>query len=358
MSSTACVFLAACRAEPTERIPVWLMRQAGRYLPAYRELRRKHELLSIIRTPELAAEATLQPLSAFPLDAAVIFSDILPPLAAMGLELSFVAGEGPVIHNPLRRGYDIDLLGTPPAEQSMPATLEAIRMVKRELESRGIPVVGFAGAPFTLAAYAVEGGGSRSYTRVKALLYREPAAWKRLMTKLVTVQTDYLLRQAEAGADALQIFDSFVGHALSPEDYERYVAPYNRALFTAVAKAGVPLIHYSGGTGAYLERVAESGGDVMSVDWRIGLNEARNRIGRGRPIQGNLDPAALLAPWRELRAHIDTVLESAGSEPGYIFNLGQGVLPETPVDNVRRLIEHVRQFRRPAESGRHRSATA
>ncbi len=342
--NTDVVFLNACRGLPTARIPVWLMRQAGRYLPTYRELRRSYDLLTMIRTPELAAQVTLQPLAEFELDAAIIFSDILPPLEGMGLELSFASGKGPVIGNPIERSYDIDLLAAPPAAEIMAPSLEAIRLVKHELKGRGTPLIGFAGAPFTLASYAVEGGGSRSYARVKALMYREPSAWKRLMTKLVTVQSDYLLRQVDAGADALQVFDSFVGLALGPDDYERYVAPYNRVLFAALAKREVPVIHYSGGTGAYLETVAASGGDVLSVDWRIALDEARRRVGRGRPIQGNLDPVAMLAPWRELRAHIDTVLAKAGEEPGYIFNLGQGLLPGTPVDNVKRLVDYVQRY--------------
>lgn len=335
------IFLRACRGEQTERVPVWLMRQAGRYMAAYREVRKEHGLLEIIRTPELAARVTLQPLDVFPFDAAIIFSDILPPLQGMGLELTFEPGKGPVIHNPLRTTRAIDLLGTPPATEAMSATLEAIRLVQRELRGRRIPLLGFAGAPFTLASYAIEGGGSRSYSRVKALMYQEPAAWRRLMTKLVTVQADYLVQQVEAGADALQLFDSFVGVALGPDDYERYVAPYNGKLFEILRKTGVPVISYSGGTGAYLELVADTGGDVIGVDWRISMDEARRRIGPDRPIQGNLDPTALFAPWRELRAHIDTVLAGAGDAPGYIFNLGQGILPETPVDNVQRLVEYV-----------------
>jgi uroporphyrinogen decarboxylase len=334
-------FLRACRGERTQRIPVWLMRQAGRYLPEYRALREKHELLEMIRTPELAARVTLQPLERFRLDAAIIFSDILPPLQGMGLDLSFIPGKGPVIQNPLRRPYDIDRLGTPPAAETMKATLEAIGIATRELAGRHVPLIGFAGAPFTLASYAIEGGGSRNYAATKALMYQEPSAWKRLMTKLVTVQADYLLRQVDAGVNALQVFDSFVGLALGPDDYQRYVAPYNRNLFRALTQSGVPVIHYSGGTGAYLELVAETGGDVMGIDWRTSLGDARRRLGLAMPVQGNMDPVALCASWRELRAHIDAVLADAGDSPGYIFNLGQGVLPGTPIENVTRLVDYV-----------------
>ncbi len=336
------VFLKACRGEPVGRPPVWLMRQAGRYMPAYRRVREKYGLLEIIRTPELAAEVTLQPISQFPLDAAIIFSDILPPLQGMGLDLTFEPGKGPVIGNPIRDTRSIDLLGTPPATETMGATLEAIRLVRSELTSRNVPLIGFAGAPFTLASYAIEGGGSRSYTRVKSLMFREPAAWKRLMTKLVTVQTDYLLRQVEAGAQALQVFDSFVGLALGPDDYRHNVLPYTRALLQGIARSGVPVIHYSGGTGAYLEVVNEAGGDVLSVDWRVSLAEVRHRLGADRVLQGNLDPVALFAPWRELRTHIDTVLRDEGGTGRHIFNLGQGILPETPMENVTRLIDYVK----------------
>jgi uroporphyrinogen decarboxylase len=336
-------FLRACRRLPVERTPVWLLRQAGRYLPEYRALRERHAMLELIRTPELAAQVTLLPVDAFDLDAAIVFSDILPPLAGMGLELEFVQGDGPRIGDPISSARDADLLAAPPAEETMAETLEAIRLVRAELEPRDVPVIGFAGAPFTLASYAIEGGTSRDFMRTKAFMLSEPAAWKRLLTKLVTVQADYLLAQARSGAQALQVFDSWAGRALGRVDYLRYVAPHNRELFAAVAHAGVPVINFSLGTSAYLEDAVACGGDVAGLDWALPLDEAWERAGFERAVQGNLDPAALLAPWRELRARIDDVLDRARGRPGHVFNVGHGLVPQTPVDNVRRLVEHVRE---------------
>ena len=337
------IFLRACRGLPVERTPVWLLRQAGRYLPEYRTLRERHELLDLVSTPELAAQVTLLPVDLLGVDAAIVFSDILPPLVGMGLELEFAPGDGPRIRNPISSTRDVDLLGVPPAEETLQGTLDAIRLVRAELEPRDVPVIGFAGAPFTLASYAIEGGTSRDFTRTKAFMLSEPAAWKRLLTKLGTVQADYLLAQARAGAQALQVFDSWAGRALGRQDYLRYVAPHNRELFAAVSRAGVPVIHFSLGVSAYLEDAAVCGGDVIGLDWHLALDEAWARIGFDRPVQGNLDPAALLAPWRELRARIDDVLERAGRRSGHVFNLGHGVMPQTPVENVRRLVEHVRE---------------
>ena len=336
-------FLRACRGLPVERTPVWLLRQAGRYMPEYRALRERHSLLEVVRTPELAAQVTLQPVDAFGLDAAIVFSDILPPLVGMGLDLDFVKGDGPRIGNPISRARDVDLLAAPPAEETMAGTLEAIALVRAELEPRDVPVIGFAGAPFTLASYALEGGSSRDFSRTKAFMLSEPAAWKRLLAKLVTVQADYLLAQARAGAQALQVFDSWVGRALGREDFLRYVAPHNSELFAAVSRAGVPVVNFSLGTSAYLEEAAACGGDVVGLDWQLPLDEAWARVGLDRPVQGNLDPAALLAPWRELQFRIDDVLERAASRSGHVFNVGHGLVPQTPVDNVKRLVEHVRE---------------
>lgn len=335
-------FLRAARRLPVDKTPIWLMRQAGRYMPEYRALRSKYSMLEVIQTPELALEVTLQPIQAFNFDAAIIFADILPPLISMGLNLEFVKGEGPVIHNRIERPYDIDILATPPAAQTMPATLEAIKLVVNELAPRQIPLIGFAGAPFTLASYAIEGGGSKSYTRTKALMLSEPAAWARLMDKLVTIQADYLIEQAKAGASALQIFDSWAGLALSSYDYSRYVKPFNTRLFEMVKKqTDVPLINFSTGTFPYLDDVAACGGDVIGVDWRMPLNAAWDKIGYEHAIMGNLDPAALLAPWRELKFRIDQVLAQANGRLGHIFNLGHGIFPNTPMDNVRRLVDYV-----------------
>lgn len=336
-------FLRACRRLPVDATPVWLMRQAGRYMAEYRALREKYSMLELIQTPELACEITLQPIQAFDLDAAIIFADILPPLIGMGLSLEFLPGKGPVIYNPINTPYDIDLLGTPPAGETLASTLEAIRLASAALESKGIPLIGFAGAPFTLASYAIEGGGSKDYARTKALMFSEPAAWKRLMTKLVTVQGDYLLEQARAGAAALQVFDSWVGLALGQEAYRRYVAPYNTALFDMLKQAGVPVINFSTGTSSYLVDVADCGGDVIGVDFRMPLGAAWEKVGLERAIQGNLDPITLLAPWRETQYHVDRVLEEAGGRPGHIFNLGHGLHKDTPVDAVRCLVDYVHE---------------
>jgi uroporphyrinogen decarboxylase len=336
-------FLRACRRLPVDATPVWLMRQAGRYMAEYRALREKHSMLEMLGNADLSAEVTLQPVRAFDLDAAIIFADILPPLVGMGLDLDFIPGQGPLIANPLRTPGEIDRLAAPPAEEHLGPTLEAIRMVSAELAGQGLPLIGFAGAPFTLACYAIEGGSSRDFLRAKRLMLAEPAAWVRLMDKLVTVQADYLLKQAQSGAAALQIFDSWVGIALGADDYRRFVQPFNERLIKAVEPCGVPLIHYSGGTGAYLDLVAGCGGQVLGVDWRIPLDRAWGDIGFERAIQGNLDPAALLAPWGELKAHIDAVLQAAAGRPGHIFNLGHGLNKHSPVDNVRRLIDYVHE---------------
>jgi uroporphyrinogen decarboxylase len=336
-------FLRACRGLPAERTPVWLLRQAGRYQPEYRAIREQHTLLDVIRTPELAARVTLLPIESFGLDAAIVFADILPPLVGMGFELEFVKGDGPRIGNPIASTRDVDLLATPPADETLASTLDAIRIVRTELEAHDVPVIGFAGAPFTLASYAIEGESSRDFAATKAFMLSEPAAWKRLLGKLVTVQADYLLAQVAAGAQALQVFDSWVGRAVGRDDYLRYVAPHNRELFAKVAAAGVPVISFSLGVSAYLEDAAACGGDVVGLDWSLPLDEAWARVGFERPVQGNLDPAALLAPWRELRYRIDDVLERAAGRPGHVFNVGHGLTPGTPVDNVRRLVEHVRE---------------
>jgi uroporphyrinogen decarboxylase len=307
----------------------------------YRAIRARKTMLELIDSPELAAEITLQPLAHFDFDAAILFADILPPLRGMGLELVYAEGDGPVFPKPLSKPYDIDLLATPPAAESMAGTLKAIRIVAAELAPRGIPLLGFAGAPFTLACYAIEGGASKNFAKTKSLMHREPAAWKRLMTKLVSVQADYLQEQIRAGAAGVQIFDSWAGQALGVQDYVEYVQPFNRTLIESVAKLHVPIINFSTGTAGYLEEVAECGGDVISVDWRIPLDRAWQRIGYSKPIQGNLDPAALLAPWTELQVRVDDVLRRAAGRPGHIFNLGHGILPTTPVDNVRRLVDYV-----------------
>ena len=337
-------FMQACAGKPTDQMPIWFMRQAGRYMPEYRAIRAKHSMLEVIRTPELSAEITLQPINRFGFDAAIIFSDILPPLIGMGLDLTYETGVGPVIHTPLDSTYAIDVMETPPAEEIMGSTLKAIALVSAELTPRNVPLIGFAGAPFTLASYAIEGGGSKIYAKTKTLMFSEPAAWARLMDKLVTVQADYLIKQAKAGASALQLFDSWAGAALSKDDYIQYVQPYNRKLISMVKRrVDVPFINFSTGTFAYLDEVAACGGDVIGIDWRMPLDDAFAKLDPTVSTMGNLDPIALLAPWRELRSRIDRVLERAAGRPGHIFNLGHGILPPTPHDNVDRTIEYVRE---------------
>jgi uroporphyrinogen decarboxylase len=340
-------FLRACRSEAVDTTPIWLMRQAGRYMPEYRTLREKQSLLELIKTPELACEVTLQPVNAFALDAAIIFADILPPLEGMGLDLAFAAGEGPVIGNPVRTAEDIARLRTPPPEEALGFTLEAIRLVRAELDARGLPLIGFSGAPFTLAAYAVEGGGSRNFERVKALMMGEPDLWARLMSKLSAVVGAYLLAQARAGAQVLQVFDSWAGQ-LAPNDYREYVAPYTRRAIETAREAGVPIIHFGVNTSGMLEEMRDAGGDVIGVDWRIDLDAARRRLGDEVALQGNLDPVALLAPWESLKPRARHILDQMAGRAGYIFNLGHGVLPQTPVENVRRLVEFVHEY--PASS--------
>ncbi|HEY7022525.1 MAG TPA: uroporphyrinogen decarboxylase [Ktedonobacterales bacterium] len=343
-------FLRACWREAVDTTPIWLMRQAGRYMPEYRQLREKHSLLELIKTPELACEVTLQPVNVFALDAAIIFADILPPLEGMGLDLAFAAGEGPVIGNPVRTAADIARLRTPPPEEALAFTLEAIRLVRAELDTRGLPLIGFSGAPFTLAAYAVEGGGSRNFERVKALMMGEPDLWKQLMTKLNEVVGAYLLAQARAGAQALQVFDSWAGQ-LAPGDYREYVAPYTRRAIETAREAGVPIIHFGVNTSGMLEEMRDAGGDVIGVDWRIELTDARRRLGDGVTLQGNLDPVALLASWESLRPRAQHILDQIAGRAGYIFNLGHGVLPQTPVENIARLVEFVHEY--PASGDAH-----
>ena len=335
-------FLRACRREPVDRTPIWLMRQAGRYLPEYRELRERHPILEMIKTPELAVEVTLQPLRRFDLDAAIVFGDILPPLEAMGVEIRFVQGDGPVIPRPIRGAGDVERLRVPAPEDIAPFTQEAIRLTRRELAGR-VPLIGFAGAPFTLAAYLVEGGSSRDYARTKRLMHDDPAAWHSLMRKLSDLVGSYLRAQAGAGAQALQLFDSWVG-ALSPADYREHVLPYSRRAVELARSGGVPVIHFTTGTAGMLEWIREAGGDVIGVDWRIGLDAAWARLGETVAVQGNLDPHALFAPLPQLRRRAAEILDQAAGRPGHVFNLGHGVLPETPVDHVAALVEFVHEY--------------
>jgi len=329
------------------------MRQAGRYLAKYRALRQAHSsILDIVKTPELACQVTMQPIDAFDLDAAIIFADILPPLEGMGLRLEFVGGKGPVIHNPLRRAADIDALRVLPPEESLWFTLEAIQLARRELDGRGIPLIGFSGAPYTLATYAIEGGGSRDHVHAKGLMMSKPALWQRLMKKLSQVVGNYLLAQAQAGAQVLQVFDSWVGQ-LSPADYREHVMPYSQCAIEIARQAGVPIIHFGTNTNGMLDLIRAAGGDVIGVDWRIDLGVAWQQLGPDVAIQGNLDPVALLAPWPQLRRRAKDVLDAARAvgRSGHIFNLGHGILPQTPVDNVRRLVDFVHEYSQRSSGG-------
>jgi uroporphyrinogen decarboxylase len=338
-------FLRACRREQTDATPIWLMRQAGRYMAEYRALREKYTILDIIKSPELACEVTLQPINAFALDAAIIFADILPPLAGMGLELDFVKGEGPIIYNPVRSAADVDRLRVLPPEETLGFTLDAIKLARRELDARGIPLIGFSGAPFTLASYAIEGGGSRHRIEVKTMMMSQPDTWHSLMSKLAEVAGQYLLAQARAGAHALQLFDSWAGE-LSPYDYQRHVLPYSHRALEIASQAGVPIIHFGTDTGGILKLLKAAGGDVVGVDWRIDLAHAWALLGDGVGVQGNLDPVALFADWPALETRARHILESVKGKRGHIFNLGHGILPGTPVDNVRRLVDFVHEYSR------------
>jgi uroporphyrinogen decarboxylase len=336
-------FLKACRREAVDRTPVWLMRQAGRYLAEYREIRKSHGLLEICRTPELAVEVTLQPVRKFGFDAAILFSDLLVPLEPLGIPFSFAQGEGPRIENPIRSRNDVDRLRKVEPRESLAFTLEAIRLLRRELE---VPLIGFAGAPFTLASYAIEGGPSKSFEKTKALMYEDPETWHRLLSTLASVVRDYLAAQIEAGVAAVQLFDSWVG-ALSPEDYRKLVLPHSRAILEPLSKLGVPRIHFGTGTSGILREMREAGGDVIGLDWRIDLDRGWDEVGEEVAVQGNLDPLALFAPKDVLLDRVDLVLRQAAGRPGHVFNLGHGILPGTPVENVQLLVERVHQHPLP-----------
>ncbi len=348
MTATNQRFLRACRREAVDATPVWLMRQAGRYMAEYRALRERYSILELIKSPERAAEVTLQPLDTFDLDAGIIFADILTLPEAMGLELEFVSGTGPVFHNPIRTAAAVDALRPVEPTESLAFTLEAIRLVVRQLQGR-IPLIGFSGAPFTLAAYAIEGTSSRNFIVTKTFMYQESAAWQRLMKRFADGVTRYLCAQIEAGAQAVQLFDSWVG-MLSPPDFRAYVLPHVQAICAAVRAAhpAVPFIYFGTDTAGLLPQFRETGATVIGVDWRIDLARAWECIGYDRAIQGNLDPVCLFAEPTVWQRNADQVL-AAASKPGHIFNLGHGVLPRTPPDNVAALVDYVhRVTRRPA----------
>jgi len=335
-------FLDACRRRPTDVRPVWFMRQAGRYLRQYREIRARHGILQICKRPELAATVTLQPVEILDVDAAIVFADLLLPVEPMGLKLHYETGEGPVIDNPVRTANDIDTLSTANTDD-LGYVGETIQHVVRALGGN-VPLIGFVGAPFTLASYMIEGGASRSFIRTKRMMYAEETLWRRLMGKIVDVVAPFASLQVAAGARAIQVFDSWVG-ALGPDDYVRFAAPYSRALIERIRATGVPVIHFGTGASGFFRELHAAGGDVMGVDWRINIDQAWMDISYRSAIQGNLDPVALFAPLPELKMRVTELLKRTGARPGHIFNLGHGILPETPVDHVKAVVQMVREFR-------------
>jgi uroporphyrinogen decarboxylase len=334
-------FLDACRRRPTDFRPVWFMRQAGRYLREYRAIRAKHGILEICTRPDLAATVTLQPVEILDVDAAIIFADLLLPVEPMGLKLKFVSGEGPVILNPVHTSEDIDTLSISNTDD-LGYVGEAIQIVVKALGGKA-PVLGFVGAPFTLASYIIEGGPSRTFLRTKQMMYNNETLWRRLLGKLVDVLGPFAILQVASGARAIQVFDSWVG-ALGPDDYVRYVAPYSRALIERIRSTGVPVIHFGTGAGGFFRELHAAGGDVIGVDWRINIDQAWMDISYRSAIQGNMDPAALFAPLPELKMRVAELLKRTGTRPGHIFNLGHGILPETPVESAKAVVGYVREF--------------
>ena len=328
-------FLAACRGETPDAVPVWFMRQAGRSLPEYRKLREGRDILQMCRTPELATEITLQPVRRLGVDAAILFSDIVVPLLGMGVDVDIKPHVGPVIEDPIRSPGDIDKLRSLDPPNDVAFVMETIRLLKEELN---VPLIGFAGAPFTLASYLVEGGPSKDHRIAKSFMYSEPEAWQKLMDRLAEATLAYLRAQVDAGVDAIQLFDSWAGQ-LSPVDYQRYVAPASTAILRGL-EGGVPRIHFGVGTGDLLEQMAGAGADVMGIDWRVPLDHARRRLGPDVVLQGNLDPVVCLAPWDVIEEKAVDVLQRLGGH-GHVFNLGHGVLPETDPDKLERLVDLV-----------------
>jgi len=332
--------LKACRLESADCTPVWFMRQAGRYMKAYRDIREKHSLMEMFKTPELAASITLQPVKAFPLDAAIIFADILLPLEGMGIELEFAPG--PVIRNPVRSVADVHRLRIPDPEEALSYVLKSLEMVRKELDGE-VPLIGFAGAPFTLASYAIEGGASSNYLLAKEFMYREPGAWNLLMDKLSGTILAFLKAQVRSGAQVVQLFDSWVG-CLSPADYRDHVLGQTRKIFQGLKEEGIPSIHFGTGTAGLLQSMADAGGDIIGADWRIDIDAAWASIETGAGIQGNLDPVLLTAPWDVLRNRAGNILDRINGRAGHIFNLGHGILPTAPEAAVKALAEFVHEY--------------
>jgi len=340
MSAPNSVFIRACKALPVERTPVWFMRQAGRYMAEYRAVRKQYSLIEICKKPEVAADVTITAAEFLNVDAAIIFADLLLPLEVMELPFRFEAGEGPVIEKPLRTKEDVRQLRTDRAAE-LGYVSEAIRLVCKHFGDR-LPMIGFCGAPFTLASYMIEGGGSRNYVHAKKMMYNSPAVWDELMHKLVAVTGEYAAEQVAAGADTIQIFDSWVG-CLGVEDYRRYALPHVTELVKKVQKTGVPVIYFGTDSATLLPSMKETGAEVIGLDWRIPLDEGWRSMGFQGAVQGNLDPVLLFADWKKLKVLAEDILRQANGRPGHIFNLGHGILPETPVDNVKALAQFVRE---------------
>ncbi|HEV8366633.1 MAG TPA: uroporphyrinogen decarboxylase [Pyrinomonadaceae bacterium] len=334
-------FMKACRLESVPYTPIWLMRQAGRYMPEYRDVRARTSFLELCKTPSLATEVTVTAAERLGVDAAIIFADILLILEPMGIELEFAEGEGPVIHNPVRTGLDVDRLREVGDVQSLGFVFEAVRLTRRALKPN-IPLIGFSGAPFTLASYIIEGGGSKNYVNTKSLMYDDSGAWHAMMSLIARALIKYLNAQIEAGAQAVQLFDSWVG-CLSPDDYRQFVLPHTREVIQGI-QSGVPVIHFGTGTGSLLELMRAAGGNVIGLDWRVQLDHGWNRIGVDMAVMGNLDPVALFASPNMIRSKAKQILDQAAGRPGHIFNLGHGILPETPVENVIALVDMVHEM--------------
>ena len=333
--------MKACKALPVDRTPVWFMRQAGRYMPQYRAIRKQYSLIEICKQPKLAAEVTITAAEELGVDAAIIFADLLLPLEVMGLPFHFSTGEGPIIEQPLREKEDVVRLRTDRAAD-LGFVSEAVRVVAKHFGSR-LPVIGFCGAPFTLASYMIEGGGSRNYVHTKKLMYSSPEAWDLLMRKLVSVVSQYAAEQVRAGADAIQIFDSWVG-CLGVEDYRQYALPRTTELVKALQQTGVPVIYFATDSATLLPSMKQTGAEVIGLDWRIPLDEGWRSLGFHGAVQGNLDPVLLFADWKKLKSRAADVLKRAGGRPGHIFNLGHGILPETPVESVKTLTKFVQEY--------------
>ena len=333
-------FLDACWGKPVDRTPVWLMRQAGRYLPDYMRVRSKCTFLELCKTPELAAEVTLQPVEILKVDAAILFSDILTPVEPMGMKLDFVPG--PVFEHPIRCMADVEALRIPQMEQDVPYVLETIRILRRELATK-VPLIGFGGAPFTLACYMVEGKGSKDWATIKRMMYAAPEVYHALMEKVTMMDMEYLNAQIKAGAQAIQVFDTW-GGVLSPTDYAKYVLPYTTKLINGLNRTTTPVIHFVKGAGTMLDTVAQAGGDVMGLDWHTNLGTARDTLGSAFAVQGNLDPTVLYAPKEVIEAEVQRVLAENAGRPGHIFNLGHGILPNVPPANAIHMVECVHRL--------------